>query len=609
MAFNAIDILTNLTSFEPTAPNNTPKAVEQAPSGSFRNHLEKVKTQQAPEASSAQPSSSESTDEPTSTDNQKAVARDTANSQSDENATDGEEHDGAVEADASDAPATSAGSANEGDSNDVVELDEQAILEAQALALVAENLGQQTDSQADDGQGVEAKAEGHDIKKVPDARRATLKQIATSQQELTPDGNETAQQKNLSQQQVTTEQEGKAGPAVQTTKTTLNGEVDVTQVEDANATQVIEGDTEAKVSASGERTTETKASGGREIAQSEDVATLKLVDTADDHSDQGQQPAIGNETSTDEDQPTLTPAERSQQPDRSNEANTPNHQIKVPETQDARKSKSTTSQRISQNDAADGQATPSAQQDDLVVAEALQSESHATAVEATAIEGRGEAKATAASAAVLATEELASEATERTSRRIRSVKDDESVKATPTRLEDTQATGTGRLATGRLGPGSSGGPTEGRGSVDQVRFVQRVARAFQVARDRGGEVQLRLSPPELGSMRLEISVKSGVLTARLETETAAARTVLLDNLPALRDRLAEQNIKIDRFDVDVQDGSSGGSQDSRAADTRQDRDEAGGGAETSGVQTSEEVDAESPRPSSIMGDEQLNVVV
>ncbi len=239
------------------------------------------------------------------------------------------------------------------------------------------------------------------------------------------------------------------------------------------------------------------------------------------------------------------------------------------------------------------------------MAKSLRSESRVVAAGATTTPSHGETNATADSA-VLATEELASETIERMSRPTRSAKDDDSVKATPTRLEETRTPGTGRLATR---PGSSGGPTEGSGSIDQVRFVQRVARAFQAASDRGGEVRLRLSPPELGSMRVEISVKSGVLTAHLETETSAARTVLLDNLPALRDRLAEQNIKIDRFDVDVNDGSSDGSQDSTAADTRQDRDEAGGGAETSGVQTSEEADAESPRSSSILGDGQLNVVV
>jgi flagellar hook-length control protein FliK len=93
--------------------------------------------------------------------------------------------------------------------------------------------------------------------------------------------------------------------------------------------------------------------------------------------------------------------------------------------------------------------------------------------------------------------------------------------------------------------------------VDSARFVGRVARAFHTAQERGGTLQLRLSPPELGSLRLELVVKDGILAASLEAETPAARRVLLDHLPALRDRLAEQSIRIERFDVDVRrDGGS-----------------------------------------------------
>jgi flagellar hook-length control protein FliK len=98
-----------------------------------------------------------------------------------------------------------------------------------------------------------------------------------------------------------------------------------------------------------------------------------------------------------------------------------------------------------------------------------------------------------------------------------------------------------------------------------VRFIGRVAKAFQTAEERGGTLQLRLSPPELGSLRLELTVKDGVMTAALETETSAARRLLLDHLPALRDRLAEQNIRVERFDVDVRRDGGGSQADGRAA--------------------------------------------
>lgn len=100
--------------------------------------------------------------------------------------------------------------------------------------------------------------------------------------------------------------------------------------------------------------------------------------------------------------------------------------------------------------------------------------------------------------------------------------------------------------------------------VDAARFVHRVANAFRAAEDRGGVVQLRLSPPELGAMKVELQVQQGVLTAKLETETAAAKSVLLDNLPALKDRLAAQEIRIEKFEVDVRQHPSGGEPDWQA---------------------------------------------
>lgn len=99
-------------------------------------------------------------------------------------------------------------------------------------------------------------------------------------------------------------------------------------------------------------------------------------------------------------------------------------------------------------------------------------------------------------------------------------------------------------------------------SVGQVaeRFVRRVAGAFRAAEQNGGAVQLRLSPPELGSLQVRISIQDGAMTAKLEADNAAARTLLIDNLPALRERLAQQDIRIEKFEVDVRRDNAGGSQ-------------------------------------------------
>lgn len=105
-------------------------------------------------------------------------------------------------------------------------------------------------------------------------------------------------------------------------------------------------------------------------------------------------------------------------------------------------------------------------------------------------------------------------------------------------------------------PGSSG-----ISEVDRVRFVQRVARAFQAADQDGGQIRLRLSPPDLGALKLDITLNKGSLTAHVETETSTARTMLLDSLPQLRDRLAEHNIKIDQFNINLMNRSPDGTPD------------------------------------------------
>jgi flagellar hook-length control protein FliK len=110
-------------------------------------------------------------------------------------------------------------------------------------------------------------------------------------------------------------------------------------------------------------------------------------------------------------------------------------------------------------------------------------------------------------------------------------------------------------ATGRSRSRAAAGEVE----VDRVRFVQRVARAFQSIGPEGGHVRLRLSPPSLGSAQLEITVHADLVTARLEVENPAARQLLVDSLPALRERLAQHDLKIVRFDIDLMGDRPGAS--------------------------------------------------
>lgn len=91
---------------------------------------------------------------------------------------------------------------------------------------------------------------------------------------------------------------------------------------------------------------------------------------------------------------------------------------------------------------------------------------------------------------------------------------------------------------------------------ERIRLIQRVSRSFSRLTPTGGEITLRLHPPQLGSLAVKVQMEGNTLSARLATESQAAREIIVENLPILRKRLAEQGIEVTQMHVDVTDGSS-----------------------------------------------------
>ncbi len=97
---------------------------------------------------------------------------------------------------------------------------------------------------------------------------------------------------------------------------------------------------------------------------------------------------------------------------------------------------------------------------------------------------------------------------------------------------------------------------DGLSQQERVRLVQRIARSFNRLSPTGGQINLRLHPPHLGSLSVQVKLEGRDMTAKLSTETAAAREVILENLPALRSRLAEQGFEVSQFQVEVAGGGA-----------------------------------------------------
>ncbi len=122
-------------------------------------------------------------------------------------------------------------------------------------------------------------------------------------------------------------------------------------------------------------------------------------------------------------------------------------------------------------------------------------------------------------------------------------------------------------------------PSSPTSRAERIETIERIVAATRLTLNRG-ETRLRmlLHPPQLGGLRVDLSVKDGVLDASLSAETHAARHVLAANLDSLRDSLVEQGIAVHRLEVSVWDGFSRDAHGSHSSRDESGRDGAGPGS-------------------------------
>jgi flagellar hook-length control protein FliK len=78
----------------------------------------------------------------------------------------------------------------------------------------------------------------------------------------------------------------------------------------------------------------------------------------------------------------------------------------------------------------------------------------------------------------------------------------------------------------------------------------RAARGLRAAvAQQGGSVTLRLTPPEMGTVRIQMQMDDGVVRAQLVTQSAAARDLLSQQLAELRQALQSQGLVVERLSV------------------------------------------------------------
>lgn len=103
-------------------------------------------------------------------------------------------------------------------------------------------------------------------------------------------------------------------------------------------------------------------------------------------------------------------------------------------------------------------------------------------------------------------------------------------------------------ATGTAVPAKS---TRVQGSVNPAHQFERLASLVQQSERLDRTISVRLHPPELGALQIDVSERNGVMTARFEVQTQAAQKILGDSLPKLHDVLAQLGASVERIDVQL----------------------------------------------------------
>jgi len=88
--------------------------------------------------------------------------------------------------------------------------------------------------------------------------------------------------------------------------------------------------------------------------------------------------------------------------------------------------------------------------------------------------------------------------------------------------------------------------TDDNDSLNSARLTRGLANAVQ---QRGGAVTLRLTPPEMGTVRIQMQITGTNVSASFHAESASAQTLLTTQLAQLRSSLESKGMSVERLTV------------------------------------------------------------
>ena len=114
-------------------------------------------------------------------------------------------------------------------------------------------------------------------------------------------------------------------------------------------------------------------------------------------------------------------------------------------------------------------------------------------------------------------------------------------------------------------------PTQPLSGEDQANVARVVRGIVNAVNQNGGSVTLRLQPPDLGFVRVELEFTDGAVRAAFQSEQPAVRTLLIQQMSQLRQALESHGLQVDRLDVQtMQSDDNSTNTDSQSDDVADD---------------------------------------
>jgi flagellar hook-length control protein FliK len=138
------------------------------------------------------------------------------------------------------------------------------------------------------------------------------------------------------------------------------------------------------------------------------------------------------------------------------------------------------------------------------------------------------------------------------------------------------ATGTSATLTATVAQGQAPAPPNAQAQDQPNQLVNRVVRGLSaMVNQRGGAMNMRLNPPELGQLRVQMTIARGVVTAQFQPASAEVEAILNRSLATLRTALESHGLTVERLSVQGVQQQAGGSAARDAADeqTQQQRNQ------------------------------------